>query len=140
MSPRRTLVAVALVAAMISPAAAIGSTAQQPAPMALTEPSETIVSQAKEWFHRFQAGDIDRSQLDARMNSELTQRMITDESGKLKPLGDPASFTFLRTHPVVDSMGYDFMLDFGNERILETLAYDAEGKIAGIAFMMFVRR
>jgi hypothetical protein len=99
-----------------------------------------IEAKAKEWFFRFQRGDIDRAQLNAQVNAALTTEMIRAESAKLRPLGAPASFAFVSSEPVHGVMGYDFLLDFGNTRIIESIAFDSDGKIAGIDFRTFVRQ
>lgn len=98
-----------------------------------------VEAKAKERFDRFQRGDIDRSQLDARCNAELTDDMILAEAARLKPLGKPASFTFASSEPIHGVTGYDFLLDFGDTRIAESIAFDADGKITGIDFRIYVR-
>jgi hypothetical protein len=99
-----------------------------------------IEAKAKEWFFRFQRGDIDRAQLNEQVNATLTTEMIRAESAKLRPLGAPASFAFVSSEPVHGAMGYDFLLDFGRTRIVESIAFDSDGKIAGIDFQTFVRQ
>ncbi|MGA9419088.1 MAG: hypothetical protein WBV40_08045 [Candidatus Cybelea sp.] len=98
-----------------------------------------ITARAKEWFHRFQGGQIDRSQLDAKMNAELTNTMIEQETARLRQVGAPSSFRFIRTYAINGVIGYDFLLQFGAARIVEMIAFDPDGKIAGIDFMTFVR-
>jgi hypothetical protein len=93
---------------------------------------------AKEWFHRFQTGDIDRSQLDQRINKELTQAMIRKEEATLKAYGTPLSFVYERSDPVDGATGYTFLLDFKSGRIVEAIALHPDGKIAGIDFATFV--
>jgi len=98
-----------------------------------------IVAKAKEWFHRFQTGQIDRSQLDATANAELTSTIIEQEAARLKQFGEPSSFQFIRTYTISGAIGYDFLLQFSAARIVEMIAFDADGKIAGIDFMTFVK-
>lgn len=98
-----------------------------------------IVAKAKEWFHRFKIGDIDRAQLDAQVNGQLTDDMIRQESTKLKSLGEPTNFSFLRTYMVGGAEGYDFLLQFKMARVIEMIAFDGDGKIAGIDFRVYVR-
>jgi hypothetical protein len=98
-----------------------------------------IVATAKEWFHRFQTGHIDRSQLDAKVNAELTSTMIEQEGAKLRQFGAPSSFRFIRTYAISGAVGYDFLLQFSAGRIVEMIAFDPDGKIAGIDFMTFVK-
>ncbi len=48
--------------------------AQDSAPAATTGPVQPfIIALAKEWFYRFQTGNVDRSQLDAVTSAELTR-------------------------------------------------------------------
>ena len=82
---------------------------------------------------------IDRSQLDAKMNAELTNTMIEQETARLRQVGAPSSFRFIRTYAINGVIGYDFLLQFGAARIVEMIAFDPDGKIAGIDFMTFVR-
>lgn len=37
-----------------------------------------IVAAAKEWFHRFETGDIDRSQLNAEVNQQVTAEGVPE--------------------------------------------------------------
>lgn len=98
-----------------------------------------IVATAKEWFHRFQTGQIDRSQLDTTVNGELTSAMIEQEGAKLRQFGTPSSFRFIRTYAISGAVGYDFLLQFSAGRIVEMIAFDPGGKIAGIDFMTSVK-
>jgi hypothetical protein len=99
----------------------------------------TIIVKAKEWFHRFQTGQIDRSQLNAQMNAQLSDAMIAQEAATLRRFGDPSSFEFIRKYAVGGAMGYDFLLRFSAGRIVEMIAVGADGKIAGIDFQTFVK-
>jgi hypothetical protein len=97
-----------------------------------------IMAAAKEWFHRFQTGDIDRSQLDDEVNGELTSTMIHQEATTLTAYGRPASFVFLRSDPVGEAVGYKFLLTFKSAKIVEAIAFDGDGKIAGIDFQIWL--
>jgi hypothetical protein len=98
-----------------------------------------IVAKAKEWFHRFQTGQIDRSQLNSQTNAQLTSAMIQQEAATLTRFGNPSSFQFIRAYSVSGAIGYDFLLQFSAGRIIEMIAFDADGKIAGIDFETFVK-
>jgi hypothetical protein len=98
-----------------------------------------IVAKAKEWFHRFQTGQIDRSQLGDQVNVQLTDAMIQQEAATLRLFGDPSSFEFVRKYAVSGAIGYDFLLQFGAGRVVEMIAFSADGKIAGIDFQTFVK-
>lgn len=115
-----------------------------PRPQTTAKPAENssvdpqVLSLAKEWFRRFQIGDIDRTQLSDTVNKQLTLAIIRREAAQLKPLGDPLSITFLRSYPISGMLGYDFQLQFKSVRIIEMIAFDGSGKIAGIDFLTLV--
>jgi hypothetical protein len=93
-----------------------------------------VTAKAREWFHRLQSGEIDRSQLDAQVNSQLTDGLIRQEADALTPLGDPSSFVYLRTYPMVQALEYDFLLQFKTAQLVELISFDPGGKIEGLAF------
>jgi hypothetical protein len=99
-----------------------------------------IVTKAKEWFYRFQSGKLDRSQLNAEVNAELTPRSLAVERSRLAPLGKPNSFAFLGSEIVNGATGYDFALTFARAKVVESIAFDSSGKIAGIDFQVYVPR
>lgn len=107
-------------------------------PTSTPDPHRVILALAKEWFHRFQTGNIDHSQLDQRINKELTQAMIRKEETTLKAYGTPISFVYVRSEPIDGAKGYYFLLDFKFGRIVEAVALHPDGKIAGIDFATFV--
>jgi hypothetical protein len=98
-----------------------------------------IVAKAKEWFARFQTGRLDRSQLDAQVNAELSDEVFEHEGAILRRYGAPSSFTFIRMYPIGGTVGYDFLLQFKDARIVEMIAFDPDGKLAGIDFATFVK-
>jgi hypothetical protein len=98
-----------------------------------------VAARAKEWFHRFESANIDRSQLNAETNAELTDANVRRESAVLKAFGDPTGFSFLRSYPIAGVIGYDFLWQFKSGRIIEMIAVDDDGKIAGIDFETFVK-
>lgn len=115
-------------------------------PQSLTTPAPApgvdprVVARAREWFHRFRAADIDRSQLSSEANAELTDAMVRHESAILKAFGEATSFSFLRTYPIAGEIGYDFLWQFKSGRIVEMIAFDNDGKIGGIDFETFVKK
>ncbi|MFY9630429.1 MAG: hypothetical protein WAJ94_02330 [Candidatus Cybelea sp.] len=124
-----------------SPAAAASPRPQQTSEARPPESSSVdpqILALAKEWFRRFQIGDIDRTQLSDSVNKQLTLAMIRREAEQLKPLGNPSSVTFIRSYPISGLLGYDFQLQFKSVRIIEMIAFDGSGKIAGIDFLTLV--
>jgi hypothetical protein len=97
-----------------------------------------ILAKAKEWFYRFQRSHIDRSQLSPQVSAELTEQSLIQEAARLTALGKPSSFTFIRTYPISGAVGYDFLLQFKTDRVVEMIAFNPKGQIAGIDFETFV--
>jgi|SRR5579884_3364604 len=96
-----------------------------------------ISAKAKEWFYRFQSGHIDRSQLDSAVNRELTDEMVKSEAARLRGLGRPVAFVYVGSGRVQKAIGYYFGVLFnGSERIMEAIAFDPDGRIAGIDFQI----
>ena len=92
-------------------------------------------ARAKDWLHRFQTGDIDRSQLNEKMNAVLTPDVIKQISEKYAPLGDPESFTPLGQQSVpVDMTAYVYRVVFKTATLNEVFVLDRDGKVAGIQF------
>jgi hypothetical protein len=119
------------------------ATASSTSPTSSATPSPRIISKAKEWFHRFQDGNIDRTQLDERTNRTLTDDAIRREAATLKKYGTPTSFEFVKKGKVEYATGYYFVLTFMKQdrisaKIIEAIAFDTNGKIAGLDFDIFV--
>lgn len=128
-----------LVAIMLASVVCDGAGASPASPAPPTAPvTRRIVARAREWFQRFQTGNIDRSQLNAAVNSQLTESGIRDEGAKLRTFGKPTSFIFLRSYIVGGVFGYDFLIPFKKGRIVEMIAFDPDGRVAGIDFKLFV--
>jgi hypothetical protein len=93
---------------------------------------------AKEWLYRFETGKVDRQQLGATVNQELTGEMIRREGRRLRAFGRATRFTFLGSEPIDDVVSYDFRIMFADGMVIESIAFDNTGKIAGIDFRTFV--
>jgi hypothetical protein len=98
------------------------------------DPNPDITARAKDWLHRLQAGDIDRSQLDAAVNAAFTPDVVKQTSQQLAALGDPLSFAFLKQTVSGDVTAYVYQVTFKSGAIDEIFALDKDGKIAGIRF------
>ena len=112
-----------------------GIAASQP-PLA----SSRVLARAEEWFYRFQSGNIDRSQLDAEMSGEVSASLIRRESTALGPYGRPLSFRYISSGPIRGTKGYAFLIKFNAGAVLELIAFDESGKIAGIDFETYAPR
>jgi len=95
-----------------------------------------IVAKAKEWFLRFEKGNIDRSQLNRAVNDQLTVASVEEEGKRLSSLGPPLAFAFAYADAIGDAIGYNFVITFKTAEVIEAIAFDKSGKIAGIDFMI----
>lgn len=106
----------------------------------VASPPPKIAALAREWFDRFRNVSIDRSQLDERVNAQLTLALVKEEGAKLRAYGKPTSFTYLGSNQVSYATGYYFDIRFAHGKVIEAIALDADGKIGGIDFQTFVPR
>jgi hypothetical protein len=116
--------------------AATGTPSPSPSASAAAQGAEADpASRAREWLHRMQTGDIDRSQLTATMNADLTPDVIKQISEKFGGLGDPLSFTPLGQQSVADDeTAYVYRVVFKTTTLNEVFVLDKDGKVAGIQF------
>jgi hypothetical protein len=96
--------------------------------------TERITAVAKQWFYGFCTGNIDRSQLNHTVNQQITKDGLKKEGARLRSFGKPTSFKFLRSGPVGDTTAYLFEISFKSGNVIEAIAFDTDGKIAGIDF------
>jgi hypothetical protein len=114
-------------AASGSPAA---SSSAPPAPGPTVDPA--ITAKAKEWLHRFQTGDIDRTQLEPAMSTAITADVIKQLKDELSPLGDPQSFKIISQQSLGEGItAYVYRVTFKSSSINEIVAIDKDGKIEG---------
>ena len=105
-----------------------------------TAPSSNmlLLSKAKEWFWRFESDNIDRSQLDSVMNSQMTTARVSMVGSALRRLGTPMQFSFLGSTQIGNATSYNFVVTCKSGKALELLAFDPSGSIVGINFQTFV--
>jgi hypothetical protein len=123
-----TIVASPAPAASLSPATAATASA---APAVAPE----ITARAKEWLHRFQTGSVDRTQLDAEMNTALTPDLLRQVSQQLAPLGDPVTFVISGEQTTQGITAYIYKVSFKSSSIYEVFGLDKNGKLAAIRFV-----
>jgi hypothetical protein len=127
----RILGTVCLLAVLLAGAGPAGAQSASPSP------TPDVAARAKEWLHRLQTGDIDRSQLTDTMNTALTPDVVKEIVAKYGPLGDPQSFTFLGQQPAPQDATmtvYVYRVAFKSTTLNEVFVLDKEGKIAGVQF------
>lgn len=101
-----------------------------PAPVATGDPA--ITSRAKDWLHRLQTADIDRSQLDAKMDSLLTPALAKQISDKFGPFGAPVTFTYVGQQTIGDNTAYVFHVVFKANACNEIFVLNKDGKVSGL--------
>lgn len=91
-----------------------------------------ITKRAKDWFHRMQTGNVDRSQLDAKMNAALTDDLVKQSMTRLAPLGTPSGFKFVKAAIIGKVIAYYYQLTTPSGSTFYWLfGLDPDGKIAG---------
>ena len=79
-----------------------------------------------------QTGNVDRSQLDARMNGILTEQKIAQVAAQLGPLGEPKNFTFLRKLQSKTGTAYIYGATFKAHPAMWVFALDPTQRINGL--------
>ena len=100
--------------------------------------NEQALQDARDWFNQFQTGKVDRARLNKQVNIHLSRDMIERESRTLKAFGRPQRFVFLGTNKVRGAAGYNFLVIFEAARIIESIAFDSDGKVAGVDFQPYL--
>ena len=98
---------------------------------AATGEQPAITARVRDWLHRFEAGDVDRSQLSRAMAKRLTPDFVERTRGQLAPLGDPESLVFRGATPLGDGASYRYTATFAQGTFDIVMTIDAAGKIAG---------
>ena len=135
--PACLIIAGTLVAtSLVLPCEARSSTITDQPRIAAVQPLVThwVLPLAKEWFRRIQTASIDRSQLNYAVNLQLTPEIVRHEQAALVPYGKAVSFKFVSSGPVPGATGYNFLVTCANGTLLESIALDGDGKIAGLDF------
>jgi hypothetical protein len=119
---------------ILTAAAIVAQAAPSAAPSAAATSAAdaAVAGRAKDWLHMIQAGKIDRSQLDAKMNAVLTDTTLAQVSAQLAPLGDPTSFTFVNKSAQGSFTVYVYKVVFPAITLYESFALDSDGKIGGL--------
>lgn len=130
------LVAATLIAqaAPAPPPPAPAATSAAPASSAPSASDAAVTARAKDLLHQLQAGKVDRSQLDDKMNASLTDSLVAQISSQLAPLGDPVGFTPQSEQKQDELTVYEYRVDFKTGSLTETYVLDASGKVAGLYF------
>lgn len=109
---------------------AIAAAARKPVPG--EDPKVTAL--ARQWLHRAQTGDIDRSQLTATFSTSLKPNIVTGTKAQLAPLGDPTSFVYRGKSEAAGVTSYQYRVSFKAVTMHVVISIDTHGKIAGLDF------
>ena len=92
-----------------------------------------ITARAREWFRRFETGDIDAAQLNATMRAGLTAETVATIKTQFSPLGEPTRFVNTGSAAAPGNLVvYTYAATVaGGTSLRITMTLDAEGKIAG---------
>ena len=139
LSPAR-LVMVAVCAALCASSAARAN--QLPAvvaiaptsPAAGAAPGENpaVTARAREWFHRLQTGEIDRSQLTPEMRRGLTADTVATVQARLKAMGTLRGFTYAGFEVRGDNTAYYYHLTFPSTELRFVFVLEKGGKVSGL--------
>jgi hypothetical protein len=107
------------------------------APATLT--ADSVQKSAVEWFDRMRTGQIDRTQLTAEYNAQLTNETVETTSRFLQAhgyVGSPTEAKLIDTRTAEDQTLYTVKLSFagGNAANLQ-IAVDGDGKIGDISLL-----
>jgi len=90
-----------------------------------------VTARAKEWLHRFETDDIDRSQLTATMSTALTPELTAAAQRQFAPLGVPQSLSFRGKLEDGTSTIYRYLATFPAGTFVILIGIDTNGKISG---------
>jgi hypothetical protein len=108
-----------------------GLTGGSPAPVA----DPAITARALEWLRRLQTGSIDRSQLNAAVNGQLTETLTKSVAAQVGPLGTPTAFALFDRRSVAGTTAYMYRATFASSSLFFVFALDQAGKISGLRFL-----
>lgn len=117
-----------------APLVALAST---PAPTATpAQATQQTLMRAKEWLGRMQSGNVDRSQLTAKMSEQYTDDVRATLANEVGPMGAVVAMTLKDVKHKEGSTGYLFSVTYANGTNAEYLfaLEDATGKVSGLSF------
>jgi hypothetical protein len=120
-------------AAAAAPVARPAAAAQAAQPMIPENPA--ITRRALEWVGRFQTTNIDRSQLNATIDTKLTPQVLEAMKRQLAPLGTATGIGYGGARNVKGALVYRYVVVFPVGAIQEFMSIGADGKIAGVLFL-----
>jgi hypothetical protein len=126
------LLSATLAVAFFASQAEVRAQSAPPTPTASISPDAAVMVRAKDWLHRLETGDIDRTQLSPQMSAFLTPDRAKQFAAQIGVLGDPTSFTFVSKQTMGGYTVYTYRAAFKGGVFNETFAIDSAGKIGGL--------
>ncbi len=93
-----------------------------------------ITALAREWTHRLQTGDIDRSKLTAKLSAAIPPPAVPIFKAQLGALGEPASFIYRGRQAADRTTSYTYRVQFKGAVLTFIIGVDKDGKISGLDF------
>lgn len=126
--------ALALAAALLPVAAVAQMSSPTPSAVATPNVPTAVTTRAKEWLHRLQSAQIDRTQLTLQMATLLTDAQARTLAEKIQPLGAPLSFLPTKVEQIAGNTSYVYEVDFANDTMVYFIftLEDKSGKISGL--------
>ena len=90
-----------------------------------------VTTRMREWLHRFETDDIDRSQLTDAMSKALTPELLVQVETQFAGLGVPESLTFRGASASGPFTAYTYVASFSGSAFEIVMSVDATGKIGG---------
>lgn len=90
-----------------------------------------ITARVRDWLNRFETGNIDRAQLDAKMNSLLTAQAIEDIKTQLGVLGAPQQLVYQGKTSAGGSTIYTYRAVFSATTFNLLFGVNNAGKVSG---------
>ncbi|HTX59232.1 MAG TPA: hypothetical protein VMH02_06090 [Verrucomicrobiae bacterium] len=132
----KRIATVAFAALLLAPALAAAQAPTFPtaAPAAPTPtPDPAVQARAQKLFAQIQAGNLDRSQLNAAAAADITADKLKTAQGAVASLGTPVTFEQERVLQRDGLTAYVYLVTFGNSEKLDfSMIVDGAGKIAGL--------
>jgi hypothetical protein len=114
------------------PSPAAGAPASPDASASPLSVDPAVTTRAKEWYHRIQTANFDRSQLTADASALLTDSLVKGVAAKIAPLGDPTAFEIVDEKTEAPNTAYIYKLTFASGTLYFVFVLNDSGKISGL--------
>jgi hypothetical protein len=91
-----------------------------------------VTTRAKDWYHRIQTANFDRTQLTPEASTLLTDALVKGVAAKIAPLGDPTGFEIVDEKTEAPNTAYIYKLTFASGTLYFVFVLNDSGKISGL--------